>query len=394
MPDMYKLGVSSALARLGLTQPEEESHLGRNIAMGAAAGLPFLGLIGQKKLLHDPLRTPEQFEGVRRYKTLRGLEHAVGPGDILVAGNPGWEGWKAVQSPTTGSHFYHADIAPSQGKYMPAGELYSTRPERMERRRGWSPREAFRRAGRLRDYPYEDVVVLRPRQALTPEQVKRLREIIKEQALRPYEASVGAQSVARDVFVPQTVGKANPGPVVCKGNVCSTMPARAYEELGMPLLSKPGQRVTAADLLRSELLEPVAYRTAPEARAAARTMRMMPYLTRGALGAGLAASVYGLSEDPALAAVPIGMAAAPALTRGAMDLAGMSPAVANALRLNTKSPYGWGTRVFEAAPSLLSGLKEPGVLKSFLTRTTPLALAGGLAAYLGAKGIRKAMQSE
>jgi hypothetical protein len=411
---MYKLGVSDALARLGLTQPEE-SHLGRNLAVGGLAAAPFAGLIGRQKLIHDPHAGAE----IARAKTLHDLSRQARAGDVLVAGRPKWTSWKLFQTPITGSPFYHADQVVAPGRYFLAGERYID-PADFTDKKGvldkaryeaalkhqaqLSPRRAIWQASNIADYGrhgYEDVVLLRPKEPLTPAQLAAIKREAAEGARLPYKMSVGTKSVAKEIFVPKlnlwqklrNLVRRNK-PVVCQGNVCSTFPAQALQDAGIVeqvVRGKAPPSVLTADYLRSGAFEPVTHWRSPTAapEMSAKALRRLGLGVRGALGLGLAGTAYGLSEDPLLSAGLLGTAATPTAVRALLNL--KKPGMGYETFRPLSRAMSDITRVAEGGKDYARGLKG---LKRIGGRTIPLALAGGLATYLGAKGIQKAIQNE
>lgn len=415
MPDMYKLGVSDALARLGLAEPEEESHLARNVALGGLAAAPFAGLIGRQKLIHDPHAGAE----VAKAKDLYELSRRARAGDVLVAGSPKWSGWKMVQSPITGSPFFHADQVVAPGRYFLAGERFVDPKDftdkkgvldkvkyeaELKRQAELPPRRAIWQSSHIPQYGqhgYEDVMLMRPKKKLTPAQLSALKREAARGAQLPYEFSVGTKGVAKELFLPKlniwqklrNLVQRNK-PVVCKGNVCSTLPAQSLHDAGVVeqvVRGKAPQSVLSADYLRSGAFEPVMHWRSPTAapEMSAKALRRLGLGVRGALGLGLAGTAYGLSEDPLLGAGVLGTAATPTAIRALLDLK------KRGLGYETFRPLSRGmsdiNRIAEGGKDAIKGLKG---LKRIGGRTIPLALAGGLATYLGAKGIQKATQSE
>lgn len=426
MPEMYKLGVSNALTQLGLAS-QDESHLGRNLAIGGSvAALPFAGLIGRQRMLHDP----HAGANITRTEKLRDLAREMKAGDILVSTNPKWSGWRAFQAPITGSHFYHTDLGVLPGKILSAGSRYpdEPKPKNFILRNGEFDEKAYERALKwhekavaeakamptrralwqstkveeaLPELGYTESVLLRPRAGLSPEQLNALKQRAAQGAALPYDVSHGTRGVLHELFVPKLNAiqrlkeKLRPSRA-CVGNVCSTYPAQAYAEAGILdriVRGKSAPVTLTPDFLRAPELEPILhYRAAgQEIPMSVKKLQRLGLLGRAGLGLGLGGLTYGTLEDPTLAAGVAGAAATPMATRAIIDA--------------LKGPE-TGEKVFRPVPALLTDInrlaeatptvKAKGLrgLKNIFGRTVPLALAGGLATYLGAKGIQKAIQSE
>lgn len=424
MPDMYKLGALNALARLGLGQ-NDESHLERNIAVGSLAAAPFAGLIGRQKLIHDPYAGAN----IPRTEKLRELAKQMRAGDVLVSADPKWSGWRIFQAPTTGSHFYHSDQVVAPNAYFLAGQR-SIDPINPRDKEFWHqgeflkekyesaiqarevalrdiattpPRRAIWQAQKVESIPehgYTESVLLRPKKELTPEDFANIKRVAVERARIPYDAREGVKGVLHELFVPklnwlqrlrERLSKRH---TVCKGHVCSTYPAQTLNEAGIinRIVKGKGPTTTlSADFLRSKELSPVLhYRAAGQKiPMSQKTLQRLGLLSRAGLGLGLGGLTYGLSEDPTLAAGVTGTALAPIAVRAAMNK------IKPESGYKTFRPIHRGlsdlNRFAEKGEEALRGLKG---LKNIGGRTIPLALAGGLATYLGAKGIQKAIRTE
>jgi hypothetical protein len=257
---------------------------------------------------------------------------------------------------------------------------------------------------------YEDSILLRPKtlegKKIRKKALEQLQEAIVRGSEREYKAGIGMRGVLKDIFLPK-IFQRKPGtpPVTCQGDVCSTLPARALEETGHikgVVRGKAPHEVLSADFLRSHEFEPVMAHISKGKALSPRAMKILQYGGRAGLGLGLAGTAYGLSEDPALLAAIPGAMIAPGLVRRVMDQRQRKTLG------EKKFEKIKVTRGREAVPSrgaLIKALEErhikgrtgeiaKKIMRRFGTRTIPLALAGGLATYLGTKGIQKAIQTE
>lgn len=397
----YKLGARTLRQRLGLQEPEKD-HTVRNVAMGAAAASPFMGLIGQKPITKDPHINPS----IRR-TTLREISELARPGDVVVSSEPHWSGWKLFQTPVTGTEFYHAFPVVGQrqgrGTDVTAGELYDPKRKKPLTTTG-AKRQLEELQSDMRRQKYRDVMLMRPDQPLNPDQVKAFQEETLRRAQTKYAPSRGVRAFLRDIFVPKVKGLENISPT-CEGNVCSTLPSQAHKTVtGTNLVpGKPAKSILTADYLREgSKLKPIAAHIRSTPRFSPRAMRTLGLGLRGGLGLGLAGGTYAVSEDPALAAVPLGLALTPTLGRRvaarlaerraqrAAETAGekITPALLTTARkrgYNVFRPLGHAIN-YIGDMSQTARLKLKGIGK----RTIPLALAGGLASYLAGKGVNAA----
>ena len=385
MPDMYKLGASSALARLGLAD-KDESHTLRNVAVGGAAASPFFGLLGQKKQIHNPEITP----GARRL-SLAEIEQMARHGDVVLSGRAGG----GFKESITGTSTPHAEvvlgrrggkaIGVTPGEFVPeqlrrAGvknpalaEAYARYAGQIERNPKAIQRLQRTLGDRLDALGQKRVILLRPETPLTPTQLKSLREVGYREAAKPWSATKGFLTTLRDWFVPKhkLFNAINPRKgQLCTGNICTTQAGKALEAGGVSEIAagKRAKDLVATDFLSSDKLKMIGHYEhpglIPKLSPAAR--KALHYGARGALGLGLAGSTYALSEDPYLATAPIGAFGAAA---GARKL--------------------FGHQNFRP---LKAGLFSPAArrgprLRNIGTRTLPLMLAGGLGTYLGTKAL-------
>lgn len=361
-------------------------------AMGAAAASPFAGLIGEKPIIHDPLQGAEG----QQFKRMRDVSRAAQPGDVLLTSKSKGSLFKNFITPAGQSQFYHAQPVTGRqdgvGYTMSAGDLYD---------QGISPSKAKNFDTPIHDYmkndatSYSDAVLLRPKTPLTKEQLKALQTSYGQRVVRPYDNTKALSTFARDLFVPKldalTKGRAE---TVCEGNVCSTMPAMAYNEAtGKRVIpGKASQDVFPTDFLRSDQFKLVGSHVTPETAALERSAlrKASPWLLRGGIGAGLAGGTYAASEDPALVAGGAGAYGA----NKAIDAAFTNEIPEAARKLLPVSAYEQFPTLWEAGDAAMTGgLRNPEtreILKRFSTRRLPVLAAGGALAYGGAKALQNA----
>ena len=336
MQDHLRQGFLSELTKLG-EDPDDGIDAGKAVAVGAAAGLPFLGLLGQETLIHDPTIHPGK---VPSFKSLGDLERAALPGDILVTAKNKRSVDKLFQSSFFGSEFSHAQMVgdardvPGVGKRLTTISI--TDPLHKPELRSQSREQIKQRLGLLSDElkrkKYSDVVLLRAKKPLTPEVKQRMVDASLDRARRGYDADRGVRSWIKDIFVPKVPlaeklypsksleyetkvvdGKKVKVPKFCVGDMCSTLPASVYEDVAGVKMTRgkgPGG-VMPADLLRSRQMEAVGS-YGPRAYT---VRKFQPYMTRGGLGLGLAGATAAAYEDPALLGGVAGFAGGSGLSK-------------------------------------------------------------------------------
>jgi hypothetical protein len=356
-------------------QPEKEpeSHALRNTLMAGAAASPFAGLIGQKPLIHDPHLNAN----VPRAKSYQEISRMAQPGDVLMTGKPGGSFWKSVIKPLSGSEFYHAQ--PVVGRRGQHGTTVSAGQFTDPSFDGWSQKSILdadaKTVSQLMKSEYPDVTLLRPKKSMTAEQIKKFQTNAFRRSRQGYDNVAAVRSWAKDMFVPKLkMFEDKKGPGACVGDICSTLPAKAYAAAGQNVIhGKSTADAFPSDFLRSEHLEPVAAHVQGDYKMSPGMRRAMPYMTRGAMGLGLAGATYAASRDPALASVPLGLMAGNSLAnRLAPHLKGETPPW---LTLGAQL---WDTK----------GKARNKLLKGFLERRLPLTLAGAGASYLGTRAIQ------
>lgn len=255
----------------------------RNAAMAGAAASPFLGLIGQRRLLHDPVTNA----AVQRMSKSE-LAALARPGDVVLTGTEKFNPFKTLQTPFSGTDFFHTETVVSPGKAFTSGRL--TDPAL----KGLS--SASLRTDKARDLNFRDMVLLRPHKALSPEELERYLGAVTKSTTSPYGYGQAVKSYLHDLFVPKIPLFQSKGGPLCTRGTCSTMPAQAFASVGKTVL--PGvtpSLTTPADFLRSEHFFPVAA-SIKSSYANTLAHRMKPYASRLALGGALAGAVYGGSK--------------------------------------------------------------------------------------------------
>jgi uncharacterized membrane protein len=399
----------------------EEMSAAQKATVGGAALAPFGGMVGRKKIIHDPLQGAKGKE----YKTMDALSRAAMPGDVVVTTKPKGSLFKRFISPIGGSEFYHTqgviDRAGGHGLTTDVGHLPASTPA--SRLRAALPTVA----NYGEEYP--DMVLLRPKKSLTKEQLASFSSEVARRSKDDvgYSGHKAFGSYLRELFVPQLGGVTGGGEqaakkvtdlvpthgrdevdlppaalqkfkstgqlpsgvkmrprVVCEGNFCSSVPSMALtESTGRQVLSgKKAKDVFPTDFLRSPEYELVGSHVSDK-YAKGRAARLAKELgVRSAVGAGLAAGAYGATEKPEAAGAVAGALGASALAnavakhqaRGSQRLAEEAlPTVTGTIRshfINYPLPF-----------------KE--MSKRFASRKLPIALAG---AGLGAVGTHALMK--
>lgn len=382
MPEFVERGKQRALQALGLG----EDHTLRNLALAGAGAAPFLGLIGQQSLRHDPYRVP----GVAPRMSVHELMQHAQPGDIAVMREAKPTLFRRIHEAITGTPYHHTEpVVGKKDLYFgttvdvaehatPAGQLESVK-EQLGRAKTLGERAA--------EKGYQDIVLLRPKQfaeaggQVTPEIERFVNKAILE-SRKPYSFSTAFSTALKDLFVPKVPG-VTPRHVVCKGNTCTTLTEEALHAAtgkSAPVVAGKGVgEGLPADLLRSKEMDIIGHTSPlPEAERllAGRRAMLRGLGLRAGLGLGLAGGTYALSEDPVLASTLGGAAAAPMIAR---RIAGKGKEGQRAIR-----PFRHLMNVMHETSPAAKAIK-----KNILRRTLPLALGGGLLTYLGAKGIQR-----
>lgn len=374
--------------------PQEGSNLARNVAVGSLAAAPFAGMIGQKSLKHDP--TLGHAAG-QRYKDLEELSRNARPGDVLALGKPEGGFFKHMIAPVAGSDFYHVQPVFGQethngitrGLTSNTGALsdydlpHKKRIRNMQEDAPWV-------GGDLEKHKYHDVVLMRPKQKLTPAQQKVFNEQAMIRSAQPYDTTKAVSNWLKDLLVPKIKGVTDRGQQLageCEGNICSTVTSQPFHQAtGKSVVpGKAAQDVMPADFLRSDEFEPVGHHLSRKTKGMLRNpyqrafQKAKPVLTRAGIGATLAGGAYATSEDPALGGAVVGAGAA-GLTGHMLARHHLGERAAQAL----PSPN-------DLAASFMvggSGADAKALRTHLGTRTVPLYAAGALAGYGGVKGLQ------
>jgi hypothetical protein len=353
---LYAQGVQASIDKYGLDasvdqDPEdpEESHLARNVAMTAAAAIPFAGLIGQRKAIHQGKGEELDF-GAFKQKIL--------PGDVLltgdraldrskgaitaVSGNP--EGYH-IATPTTrrGTHvaemtgpgMLHRDTGIRKNErmqilrpkfrgeelksFIAQQEEFAARADALRRAtkrhlraQGYSG-DALDRAARFArgtTYDESQATMTGVKEILLPK-FRPARGIDKQQkeiqaaraAFSPEEIDATGKRLATAIAAARDSGKRLYHDILPKdlthllpknvAGICSTVPG-ACMPAGKPVVpNKLPNDLLPLDYLRSEHFEPVARYNPHAATPHDLLLRHGPLLTRLGVAGALAGGIYG-----------------------------------------------------------------------------------------------------
>ena len=285
----FDQGIYAACARFRITPVREktadEGDTGAAVAATAAGASPFLGLIGQKELLHDPYLN----KSIARMSP-KELAALAREGDVLMMSAPGFNRWKTPQSMSSGTGMYH--VEPVVGTRGGRGVVINPGREMT----GVSGSNTIRSSD-LRDIAErmrgntEDAVLLRPKGTDVGQRAAIADEAFT-QARGSYNRPHALKSFLKDLFIPKSSGREAAGVgAAMEGTICSTPSACAAEKvLGKSVV--PGKAAIDAlphDYMRSPQYEAVGSTLSKGYRAS----RLTPILARAGLGAALAAGAYG-----------------------------------------------------------------------------------------------------
>lgn len=365
-------------------QARAQKH--RLMATGAAGALPFAGMIGQKKIIHDPMQGAKG----KKYRTMQDLSRAARTGDVILTTKPEGSFFKNLIAPISGSEFYHAQ--PVVGQRAGSGLSYDTghaineledvgtKRQQVKELRKNAPSVAKSVRGN-----YPDVMLLRPKKQLTARQAKVYQDEALLRSAGIYDTPKAISSWVKEVMVPKIHGVTDRGPqTICEGNICSTAPAMAmHKATGTEVVpGKRAQDVFPSDYLRSENYELVGHRLQNASRYARKgklNRVLTPIATRGAMGATLAGTTYGVSGDPAIGGSVAGALGASAVANAAakskwgLDSAKHLPGIGDAASLLTTEDAG--------GQALMK--------RRLLTRRLPVVAGGAALGYLGTKKLRE-----
>lgn len=363
-------------------------------AATAAGGTPFLGMVGERRIVHDPHLN----KNIKRVG-LHELERRARPGDVILSSRPGWEGFKITQAPLSGSEFFHASPVygrrRGKGTVIDAGDLAEWRDYKPTIKEVSPAAKTVRR--HFPEHGYADLVLMRPEKELSPKELRALRKSLTSRAYEPYSVPKGAKAALKDLFVPKLKQVAQTPTPVCVGSMCSALPAEAMAESGvLRHISKgkaPGE-VLPADFLRSGSgFKPVAAVTGQKRVLGPVSRQLYRLGGRAALGAGIGGTLYGTYKDPVTTAGILGGVATPLAVRAGAEAA---------LRRFKHMPKPEASlAVHKQLPTIRRLLMEAFTPDPTLTpeafkklkwrlglRTLPLMAAGGVGTYLMADKLR------
>lgn len=400
------MGVNLSLSQLGIgDRSSEESHTARNLAVGsAAAALPFAGMIGQRKLIHDPTRSASA-AGVEAWNDAYNMRRAAQPGDVLVT-RAAQNGTDTIMTALTGSPYHHVESVLAPDRVMMSGDLHLD-PKQFASKELYEKALAsqaalpaarkVRYANRVTDLARnsDEMLLLRPKQAPN---MPHLETAAMHLAELPHSLTgKGPSAALHEVFVPKLnvvdkirgLLRGKRDKLICNDTMCSTFTAGVSDAAGTMPRGNPGKALEHAippDFLRSPDFDLVGRYVNPEAEQlsekALKNMRRMGLAGRAGIGLALGAGAYGLTEDPMLAAGAAGAAVTPSVVR----------AVLNRVSKNPHKGYETLRPVSRAGADIIK--RRWGNLRSIGTRTVPVALAGGLAAYLGGKKLYNSLTGD
>ena len=382
--------------------PKDEGMSGKQTAaVAGAAAAPFAGMIGQEKLRHDPHRN----KNVRRFKSMDELSRHAKPGDIIITSKPK-SIWKTTQSPFSGSEFYHAQPVvgrrAGRGTTASAGNYGSKHYQALSRKNFAD--ELMTIGQEMKAEKYKDVVLLRPKVPLKGGQLKKFVAENLDRSRTQYDTTGAIKAWGKDLFMPKMIphsllkkekgvttvkyvkmkdpdtGKMMKRPVLCKGNVCSTMPAMAMEAAtGKRVVrGKHSKDVMPADFLRSKNYETVGARIKNTSRIA----RHKPLLLRAGIGVGMAGGAYAATENPEVAAGVAGAAGGSAAHKA------LAIRIGKKKGLSPKQIRASLPNLMRAADGVLNAETPKAGRKAmakYIRKSLPAKAIGGAAAYMAAR---------
>jgi len=374
----------------------KNSHKGLlgGLALGGVAASPFLGMIGEDPITKDPYKNPN----IKRY-TGRHLESLSRPGDILITTKPKWgQGvWKLTEGLLSGTDYYHAEPVFAKQRGRRASSISAGMFDESK----WKNKSLDQMAEVLHPFSknllHEDFMLLRPKQALTPEQQKLFIERIARRSKEKYHAPTAIKSYLRDMFIPKTKQNFKNNlrknlmntAAGCKDNVCSTLPSQAMTEATGQLVHphKVPNRVLPMDFLREKSLYDVVGAT-NKYRSVMPNPTATRLLFRGGLGAGMAGGAYGVYKEPEVIPAIAALGATPQLLQYLEERkqkrTAPSRSINDLILHNEEHAPGWGDLASHFGYTTRHAKK---VRQSFLRRSLPIAAAAGLGTYGLTKGI-------
>jgi hypothetical protein len=364
-------------------------------ALGGIAASPFLGMIGADPITKDPYRN----KNIKKF-TLEQLERMAQPGDVIASTTNKWGrgAWKIPQTLSSGSDFYHSEsVYGGKGnKPNPKGKKYTMTGGMMGGEFPYNPggkptRAQFeRRLSEMSNFADDDIVLLRPKQTLTKEQMEAFHNSMHNRSALPYDRGQAVKNYLRDIFVPKITKKSPATNPNCPGDICSTLPSSSLEEAAQrrahPKIES--KHMMPADYLREQSAYDVLGAT-NKYGPALKNPRLTRVLARGGLGAGMAGTAYGLYKEPEIMAGVAGAAAVPSLAQKYMERKQMKTNPVLGTDTVRDIVKGKLPNYKDFVDQLLNENGPPDAIKHFKRRTIPLALLGGLGAYGAAKGVTK-----
>ena len=348
----YLKGARNALHAFGLIP--DEDHTVRNLALGGTAALPFAGLIGRRASRITPESGPH-------IANIEELARRAQPGDVLLSADTG----RLRDTSLGGTDFAHT--SPVLGKRQGVGVLGMPTTERSTQTLEQLLKSAPSVTAPTELFGSDRLVLLRPKTPYTPEQLRAFTARGLRGSAQVFSSTHALQSGLRELFLPKL--KAFETPVsACEGPICSSLTAKALEAGVKPSVSgKALEHALPYDFARSDAFDVIGHAATPTAKKITSKASLLARQLglRTAIGLGSAGALYAATEDPALVAGAGGAALTPILLRRLL---------------------GKGSKGRFALPPFLRALAlSPNIgaiRKKILTRSIPLALAGGGLSYL------------
>jgi hypothetical protein len=376
-------------------QQQEEGinkrHLAAGLAGGAVAGTPFLGLIGEKPIVHDPFFNKD----IPRVNYDR-LSELAQPGDILLTGKRKGTGWQYIQT-HTGTPWYHAQPVVGRfggqtpgavGTTLSVNSLAAQNPNMSNNTAVKQWADTIK--GEARKSHYSDMLLMRPKQKLTPEQLEKFVNRAVYSAREEYNIPVAIKGWLKDMFLPK-IGKGTTalpsGYKPCKADTCGTMSAHSYSEATgkSPVAGKLPRDILPSHYLREGSdYAPVAARLSYEGPSR-ELLKRRAMLMRGGTGLALGVGTAAAIEDPATLPILPAFMAAPEIAQKLYGkyrlkyLLKHNKPVSQYYWMNSeKSMPGYGV--------LLDNLKETNtrareLRRNALRRSLPLSIAAAAGTY-------------
>ena len=377
------------------TDPTENTGVSPGgVAQGAAVGAaglsPFLGMLGEKKIVHDPYFN----RGIKRTNSIKDIIRQAQPGDALVTTVGGAKrfAFKVPQSTFSGSDFYHVEPVVKKNRSFTAGQFDFPEYQNM------TLKKLMSQTGKIPDQTHGDsVLLMRPNKPMNQRETQRFVNDALRRGKNRYDTGNMMKSYLKDIFVPKGLKTPNSEVRDLGGNMCSTHMGQSYQAATGKNISgyKPGRNVMPADLLReNSAFSPVIFYNNPKNAPLIKSPLRSKLLSRGILGAGLAGATYEGTEHPELAGGAAGalggVHALKKLLQHRERGGGTSSAEAVA-QVENKIPS-----VFSVANTISGEDKDYAkfLTKKYLTRSLPALAAGGVGGYYLTKALRNLLTSK